>query len=83
MALSTAKLFVQQGAYVFVTGRDQNRLDRAVQEIGSNITGVQADGAILADLDRLYDTVRRRKGRIDVLYASAGRELRLTSEPTM
>jgi NAD(P)-dependent dehydrogenase (short-subunit alcohol dehydrogenase family) len=73
MALATAKLFVQQGAYVFVTGRDQNRLDRAVREIGGNVTGVQGDGASLADLDRLYDTVRIQKGRIDVLYVSAGR----------
>ena len=52
MALATAKLFVAEGAYVFVTGRDQNRLDGAVQDIGHNVTGVQGDSAKLDDLDR-------------------------------
>lgn len=73
MALATAKLFVEEGAYVFITGRRQNKLDEAVKLIGRNITGVQGDAANLADLDRLYDTVRREKGKIDVLFASAGR----------
>jgi NAD(P)-dependent dehydrogenase (short-subunit alcohol dehydrogenase family) len=73
MALATAKLFVEQGAYVFVTGRDRARLDQAVEEIGRNVTGVQGDGANLADLDRLFATVKKEKGHIDVLYASAGR----------
>ncbi|NUY80331.1 SDR family oxidoreductase [Flavobacterium sp. MAH-1] len=72
MALATAKLFVEQGAYVFITGRRQEQLDAAVKEIGKNVTGVQADSGNLADLDRLYDIVKTQKGRIDVLYASAG-----------
>ena len=73
MALATAKLFVQEGAYVFITGRRQDKLDEAVKAIGRNVTGVQGDAANLADLDRLYETVKKEKGRIDVLFASAGR----------
>lgn len=73
MALATAKLFVEEGAYVFITGRDRQRLDRAVKEIGRNVTGVQGDAANLEDLDRLYDTVKKEKGKIDILFASAGR----------
>jgi NAD(P)-dependent dehydrogenase (short-subunit alcohol dehydrogenase family) len=72
MALATAKLFVAEGAYVFITGRRQAKLDEAVKAIGRNVTGVQGDAGNLADLDRLYETVKREKGRIDVLYASAG-----------
>ncbi len=72
MALATAKLFVEEGAYVFLTGRSQERLDKAVQEIGKNVTGVQGDAGSLADLDRLFETVKKEKGHIDVLFASAG-----------
>jgi NAD(P)-dependent dehydrogenase (short-subunit alcohol dehydrogenase family) len=72
MALATAKLFVEEGAYVFITGRRQDKLDEAVKLIGRNVTGVQGDAVRLADLDRLYDTVRRERGSIDVLFASAG-----------
>ena len=72
MALATAKLFVEEGAYVYITGRRQDKLDEAVKLIGKNVTAVQGDAAKLADLDRLYDTVRREKGRIDILFASAG-----------
>ena len=72
MALATAKLFVEEGAYVFITGRHQNTLDKAVKEIGRNVTGVQGDAGILADLDRLYEVVKREKGKIDILFASAG-----------
>ena len=72
MALATAKLFVEEGAYVFITGRRQQQLDEAVKAIGKNVTGVQGDAGKLADLDRLYDTVRAKKGHIDILYASAG-----------
>ncbi len=73
MALATAKLFVQEGAHVFITGRDKNRLDKAVKEIGKNVTGVIGDSSNLADLDRLYEIVKKEKGTIDVLFASAGR----------
>jgi NAD(P)-dependent dehydrogenase (short-subunit alcohol dehydrogenase family) len=72
MALATAKLFVDEGAYVFITGRRRENLDEAIKAIGRNVTGVQGDAANLADLDRLYETVRKEKGRIDVLFASAG-----------
>jgi len=72
MALATAKLFVEEGAYVFITGRRQDKLDEAVQLIGRNVTAVQGDAANLNDLDRLYETVKREKGRIDILFASAG-----------
>jgi NAD(P)-dependent dehydrogenase (short-subunit alcohol dehydrogenase family) len=72
MALATAKLFVEEGAYVFITGRRKDKLDEAVKQIGKNVTGVQGDAASLADLDRLYETVRKEKGKIDILFASAG-----------
>ncbi len=72
MALAGAKLFVEEGAHVFITGRRQEALDEAVKLIGRNVTGVQGDSADLDDLDRLFDTVKREKGAIDVLWASAG-----------
>ncbi|AVH73660.1 short-chain dehydrogenase/reductase SDR [Nostoc sp. 'Lobaria pulmonaria (5183) cyanobiont'] len=72
MALATAKLFVEEGAYVFITGRRQEKVDEAVDLIGRNVIGVQGDAANLDDLDRLFDQVKREKGRIDVLFASAG-----------
>lgn len=61
MALAGAKLFVDEGAHVFITGRRQDTLDEAVKQIGRNVTGVQGDAADLDDLDRLYDTVKREK----------------------
>jgi NAD(P)-dependent dehydrogenase (short-subunit alcohol dehydrogenase family) len=73
MALATAKLFVAEGAHVFITGRRKDKLDEAVKAIGRNVTGVQGDASNLADLDRLYETVKEQKGKIDVLFASAGR----------
>jgi NAD(P)-dependent dehydrogenase (short-subunit alcohol dehydrogenase family) len=72
LALATAKRFVEEGAYVFITGRRQKELDAAVKMIGINVTGVQGDVSNLADLDRLYETVKTEKGHIDILYASAG-----------
>ena len=71
IGLATAKLFVKEGAYVFITGRRQKELDEAVKAIGSNATGVQGDVARLADLDRLYEAVKT-KGRIDIVFANAG-----------
>jgi NAD(P)-dependent dehydrogenase (short-subunit alcohol dehydrogenase family) len=71
IGLATAKLFVSEGAYVFITGRRQKELDEAVREIGSNVTGVQGDISNLADLDRLYETVRA-KGKLDIVFANAG-----------
>jgi NAD(P)-dependent dehydrogenase (short-subunit alcohol dehydrogenase family) len=72
IGLATAQLFVNEGAYVFITGRRRKELDEAVTTIGSNATGVQGDVAKLADLDRLYETVRKVKGRIDIIFANAG-----------
>lgn len=72
MALATAKLFVEEGAYVFITGRRQAHLDAAVKQIGKNVTGVQGDAGNLADLDRLFETVKGEKGHVDILFASAG-----------
>src|SRR5215467_5964464 len=72
IGLSTAKRFVEEGAYVFITGRRQSALDAAVKAIGKNVTGVQGDVAKLADLDRLYETVKKEKGRVDVVFANAG-----------
>ena len=73
MALASAKRFVEEGAYVFITGRRQEQLDEAVKAIGRNVTGVRGDAANLDDLDRLFDTVKREKGKIDILFASAGK----------
>jgi NAD(P)-dependent dehydrogenase (short-subunit alcohol dehydrogenase family) len=73
MALATARLFVKEGAYVFITGRRQEALDEAVNLIGRNVRGVRGDASYLDDLDRLFDTVKREKGKIDILFASAGR----------
>jgi len=72
MALATAKLFVSEGAYVFVTGRRKNELDAAVKAIGRNVTGVQGDAANFADLDRLFGAVKAEKGHVDIIFASAG-----------
>jgi NAD(P)-dependent dehydrogenase (short-subunit alcohol dehydrogenase family) len=72
MALAGAKLFVDEGAHVFISGRRKDALDDAVALIGRNVTAVQADSADLDDLDRLFETVRQEKGTIDVLWASAG-----------
>ena len=72
IGLATAKLFVEEGAYVFITGRRQKELDEAVKSIGTNVSAVQGDVAQLADLDRLYETVSKLKGRIDIVFANAG-----------
>jgi NAD(P)-dependent dehydrogenase (short-subunit alcohol dehydrogenase family) len=73
IGLATAQRFVDEGAYVFITGRRQSELDAAVKQIGkNNVTGVQGDVSNLEDLDRLYATVKQQKGRIDVLFANAG-----------
>jgi NAD(P)-dependent dehydrogenase (short-subunit alcohol dehydrogenase family) len=72
IGLATAKLFAKEGAYVFITGRRQKELDKAVKAICTNVSGVQGDIANLNDLDRLYETVSKVKGRIDVVFANAG-----------
>jgi NAD(P)-dependent dehydrogenase (short-subunit alcohol dehydrogenase family) len=72
IGLAAAKLFVEEGCYVFITGRRQKELDEAVKAIGDNVTGVQGDVSKLADLDRLYETVKAQRRRIDVVFANAG-----------
>jgi NAD(P)-dependent dehydrogenase (short-subunit alcohol dehydrogenase family) len=71
IGFASAKLFVEEGAHVFITGRRQEELDAAVKAIGSSVTGVQGDVANLTDLDRLYETVSKM-GRIDIVFANAG-----------
>src|ERR1700735_457635 len=71
IGLAAAKLFVKEGAYVFITGRRRKELDEAVQTIGANVIGIQGDVAKMTDLDRLYEVVKA-KGRIDVVFANAG-----------
>jgi NAD(P)-dependent dehydrogenase (short-subunit alcohol dehydrogenase family) len=73
MGLATAKRFIQEGMdHVFISGRRKDALDRAVEQIGKNVTAVQGDVANLADLDRLYEAVRRKNRKIDVIFANAG-----------
>jgi len=72
IGLATARRFVSEGAYVYITGRRQSELDAAVRQIGKNVTAVQGDVSRLADLDRLYATVKQQHGRIDIVFANAG-----------
>src|SRR3989440_6059975 len=71
IGLATAKQFVHEGAYVFITGRRAPELAAAVKEIGSNVTGVQGDVANLGDLDRLFAQIKREKGKLDIVFANA------------
>jgi NAD(P)-dependent dehydrogenase (short-subunit alcohol dehydrogenase family) len=71
IGFATAKLFVEEGAYVFIMGRRKTELDDALNAIGRNIRGVQGDVAKLSDLDRLYEAIEA-KGRIDIVFANAG-----------
>jgi NAD(P)-dependent dehydrogenase (short-subunit alcohol dehydrogenase family) len=72
IGLATAKQFVNEGAYVFITGRREPQLSAAVKEIGSNVTGIPGDVANLGDLDRLFAQIKREKGKLDVVFANAG-----------
>jgi NAD(P)-dependent dehydrogenase (short-subunit alcohol dehydrogenase family) len=72
IGLATAKQFVNEGAYVFITGRRDPELAAAVKEIGRNVTGVRGDVSNLGDLDRLFAQIKREKGRLDVVFANAG-----------
>src|SRR3977135_337837 len=72
IGLATAKQFVNEGAYVFITGRREPELARAVKEIGRNVTGVQGDVSSLVDLDRLFAQIKREKGKLDIVFANAG-----------
>ena len=72
IGLATAQRFLAEGAFVFITGRRQPELDAAAKEIGSNVTAIRSDVANLADLDRLFDTIKQQKGRLDIVFANAG-----------
>jgi NAD(P)-dependent dehydrogenase (short-subunit alcohol dehydrogenase family) len=72
IGLSTAKLFVDEGAYVFITGRRADELEKAKAEIQRNVTAVQGDISNMDDLDRLYETVAKEKGGVDIIVANAG-----------
>ena len=72
IGLATAKQFVNEGAYVFITGRREPELAAAVKEIGKNVTGVQGDVSNLGDLDRLFAEIKREKGKLDIVFANAG-----------
>src|SRR2546426_10184656 len=72
IGLATAKHFVNEGAYVFITGRRDRELAVAVKEIGRNVTGVQGDVSNLGDLDRLFAQIKREKSKVDIVFANAG-----------
>src|SRR6266542_3069947 len=72
IGLATAKRFVNEGAYVFITGRRNAELAAAVKEFGRSVTGVQGDVSNLADLDRLFAQIKREKDRLDIVFANAG-----------
>jgi NAD(P)-dependent dehydrogenase (short-subunit alcohol dehydrogenase family) len=72
IGLATAKRFVDEGAYVFITGRRQGELETAVGLIGKNVTAVQSDVSKMADLDKLYATVKKQEGKLDIVFANAG-----------
>jgi NAD(P)-dependent dehydrogenase (short-subunit alcohol dehydrogenase family) len=72
IGLATAKQFVIEGAYVFITGRRDAELAAALKEIGRNVTGVQGDVSDLGDLDRLFAQIKREKGKLDIVFANAG-----------
>src|SRR5712664_3763200 len=72
IGLATAKQFVNEGAYVFITGRRDAELAAAAKEIGKNVTGVQGDVSKLGDLDRLFAQIKREKGKLDSVFANAG-----------
>lgn len=71
LGLATAKRFVEEGAYVFITGRRQGELDAAVKELGANATGIQGDIAKIADIEKLFAAVKEKKGSLDILFANA------------
>lgn len=72
IGLATALRFIAEGAFVFVTGRKQDQLDAALEQLGPNAAGVRGDVSNLADLDRVFDVIRAQEGRLDVLFANAG-----------
>src|SRR6267154_1747464 len=72
IGLATAKHFVNEGAYVYISGRRDIELAAALKEIGKNVTGIQGDVSNLGDLDRLFAQIKREKGKLDIVFANAG-----------
>jgi NAD(P)-dependent dehydrogenase (short-subunit alcohol dehydrogenase family) len=72
IGLATARRFVNEGAYVFITGRRAIELEAAKKEIGRNVTGIQGDVARLANLDGLFAQIERERGKLDIVFANAG-----------
>jgi NAD(P)-dependent dehydrogenase (short-subunit alcohol dehydrogenase family) len=72
IGLATAKDFVNEGAYVFITGRRKPELDAALKQIGRNVTAVQGDVSNSEDLDRLFAQIKGEKGKLDIVFANAG-----------
>jgi NAD(P)-dependent dehydrogenase (short-subunit alcohol dehydrogenase family) len=72
IGLATAQEFVKEGAFVYITGRRQPELEAATASIGANVVAVRADVSDLQELDRLYEQIKREKGRLDVIFANAG-----------
>jgi len=72
IGFATAKRFAAEGAFVYITGRRQTELDRAVLEVGANITAIRGDAANLADLDSVFEAIRQQHGRLDIVFANAG-----------
>src|SRR5712664_2679220 len=72
IGLATAKQFVNEGAYVFITGRRGAELAAAVEGIGRNVTGIEGDVSNLDDLDQLFEQIKEEKGKLDIVFANAG-----------
>jgi len=72
IGIATAKQFVNEGSYIFITGRRKMELATAVKEIGRNVTGIPGDVSNLGDLDRLFAQIKREKGKLDIVFANAG-----------
>jgi NAD(P)-dependent dehydrogenase (short-subunit alcohol dehydrogenase family) len=72
LGLATAKRFVEEGAFVYITGRRQNELDAAVRQLGSNVVGIQGDVANRSDIKKIYAAVADQKGKLDIVFANAG-----------
>jgi NAD(P)-dependent dehydrogenase (short-subunit alcohol dehydrogenase family) len=72
IGLATAKRFVAEGAYVFITGRREKELASAVKSIRESVTGVQGDVSQIGDLERLFAQIKQEKGRLDIVFANAG-----------
>ena len=72
MGYATAQEFIEEGAFVFITGRRKPQLDKAVQNLGQQAAGIQADAGKLVDLDHMFAEIKQRKDRLDVVFANAG-----------